>query len=127
LSAPAISPDGRSIAFNRSTLFAPFETLTVVSLDNGEIVKEFDVRIEQTLNHGRRTVQWTPDGQAINFVSLQNNVSNIWRQPLDGPPVPVTNFGSGRIFNFAFSPDGKQLALSRGTFNRDVVLIQNVN
>jgi hypothetical protein len=41
--------------------------------------------------------------------------------------VQVTDFKDGRIFNFAFSADGSQLALSRGTFNSDVVLIENAN
>ena len=37
----------------------------------------------------------------------------------------LTGFETGRIFNFSYSPGGKQLALSSGTFNRDVVLIKN--
>jgi hypothetical protein len=40
-------------------------------------------------------------------------------------PVPITDFKDGRIFNFAFSSDEKQIALSRGTVNSDVVLIEN--
>lgn len=73
-------------------------------------------------------LQWTPDGRAINYVALDNGVADIWRQPIDGgPPVQVTKFETGRIFNFAYSPDGKQLALSRGSLNSDVVLIKNSN
>jgi hypothetical protein len=34
-------------------------------------------------------------------------------------------FEAGRIFNFAYSPSGKQLALSRGSLNSDVFLIKN--
>jgi hypothetical protein len=53
-------------------------------------------------------------------------VSNIWQQPIDGSPhVQATDFKGSRIFNFAFSSDFSQLALSRGTFNSDVVLIEN--
>jgi len=37
----------------------------------------------------------------------------------------VRNFTTGRIFNFAFSPDGLHIAFSRGTLNSDVVLIEN--
>jgi Tol biopolymer transport system component len=74
----------------------------------------------------KHNLQWTSDGRAIYYVTLNNGVSNIWRQPIDGsPPVQVTKFDTGRIFNFAFSPDGKQLALSRGSVNSDVVLIKN--
>lgn len=70
-------------------------------------------------------MQWTADGKALYYVTW-GQASNIWRQPLDGSsPVQVKNFGSKFVFNFAFSPDGKQLALARGTFNRDAVLIAN--
>ncbi len=57
-----------------------------------------------------------------------SKMANIWRQPVEGgAAVQITNFTTNRIFNFAFSPDGSQLALSRGTFNSDVVLIENQN
>ncbi|MFN0278469.1 MAG: hypothetical protein ACKVRN_07690 [Pyrinomonadaceae bacterium] len=76
--------------------------------------------------YGRNTLRWTADGSAFDYAVNQNGVSNIWRQPIDGSPaVQVTNFDSGRIFNFAYSPDRTQLALSRGTVNSDAVLIKN--
>lgn len=69
-------------------------------------------------------VKWTPDGRAIAYIVTDKEVSNIWAQPLDGgPSKQLTNFQSERIFNFAWSRDGRQLALSRGVANRDVVLI----
>jgi len=54
--------------------------------------------------------------------------SNIWRQPLDGSaPRQLTHFTSDRIFSFAWSRDGKRLAVSRGTVSGDVVLIRNLH
>jgi hypothetical protein len=45
---------------------------------------------------------------------------------VDGsPPQQLTNFAFDRVFFFHFSRDGKQVALSRGTLTRDVVLISN--
>ena len=73
-----------------------------------------------------QNLQWTGDGRAIYYIAFNNGVSNIWRQPVDGsPPGQVTQFTTGRIFNFAYSADGKQLALSRGFFDSDVVLIKD--
>jgi hypothetical protein len=47
-------------------------------------------------------------------------------QPLaGGPPRPITNFTSGRIFGFAWSRDGKNLYLAKGEIQNDVVLISN--
>jgi len=37
----------------------------------------------------------------------------------------LTDFKQERIFSFDYSSDGKQLALSHGTINNDVVLISN--
>ncbi len=43
-----------------------------------------------------------------------------------GPPTQVTNFNGDRIFNFAWSHDGKWLALARGKVTNDVVLITDL-
>ena len=60
----------------------------------------------------------------VAFIRTSGGVSNIWTQPLDGgEPKQLTDFKDQRIFNFAWSRDGKQLALSRGVVNSDVVLI----
>jgi len=51
-------------------------------------------------------------------------VANLWRQPLpSGTPAQLTEFTSNTIYNFAWSADGRQLALSRGTTTTDVVLL----
>jgi len=39
--------------------------------------------------------------------------------------IEEAEFTTDHIFNFAISPDDSQLALLRGTFNSDVVLIEN--
>jgi Tol biopolymer transport system component len=122
---PAVSPDGKTIAFilrqgGRSNRIA------LVSFNGNEIIKTFGAKLEISPTSDKQNLQWTPDGRAVYFVALNDGVSNIWQQPIDGSqPVQVTNFKDGRIFNFAFSPGGSQLALSRGTFNSDVVLIEN--
>lgn len=68
-----------------------------------------------------------PDGKALAFIETRAGVSNLWRLPLDGgKPTAVTNFTSGKILSFDWSPDGKQLAVSRGVDINDVVLINDV-
>jgi TolB protein len=124
---PAISPDGKTIAFilRRG---GQRNRIAVVSIDGGEIIKTFDAKLERNSITDKQNLQWTADGRGIYFVAFENGASNIWQQPIDGSaPVQVTDFKDGRIFNFAFTPDGSQLALSRGTVNSDVVLIENAN
>jgi hypothetical protein len=54
-----------------------------------------------------------------------NGADNIWSASIDGkPPKQITTFDSGRIFAFDADP-GNRLALSRGSYVSDVVLIRN--
>ena len=70
--------------------------------------------------------RWSPDGKGFDLVRMQNGVENLWRLPLDGGPLrQITSFDSDRIFTFAWSVDGKSLALARGSVMTDVVLIRD--
>jgi Tol biopolymer transport system component len=72
-------------------------------------------------------LQWTPDGKAVVDVENRNGVSNLWSHPLNGnEPKQLTDYQSDRIFSFAWSPDGAQLAVARGTAASDAILISNV-
>jgi Tol biopolymer transport system component len=68
---------------------------------------------------------WSPDGKAIDMVRLQDN-GNIWRYPIDGRPgFRLTQFsGTAVTRDFAWSPDGRRLLLSRGENKTDVVLFK---
>ena len=124
--APTISPDGKFIAFywQKGDRKTPAE-IAVLPFEGGDVGSRFELPIQHWLGHGKNVLQWTPDGKAISYAVLRTNVSNIWRQPIDGSPAfQVTDFTEDRIFNFAYSPDGLKLALARGTFNRDAVLIK---
>lgn len=45
---------------------------------------------------------------------------------MDGAaPQPVTDFKTGRIFNFAWAADGKNLYIVRGSTNSDLILIRD--
>jgi hypothetical protein len=49
------------------------------------------------------------------------------QQPVaGGEPQQFTKFSSGRIFDFDWSADGKQLLLTRGETSRDVVLLSHL-
>lgn len=70
-------------------------------------------------------IQWSPDGRALTYVDVRKGVPNIWSQPVDGsPPRQITDFTSDLIYSFAWSRSG-DLALARGAWNSDAVLIRN--
>ena len=74
----------------------------------------------------RANFRFTPDGKALAFVSQENGVSNVWTLPLNGsPPKQITNFPSDIILDFAWSPDGKQLAVLRWHDVNDVILLHD--
>jgi Tol biopolymer transport system component len=72
-------------------------------------------------------VGWTPDGKAIVWAKTRGRIANLWAHPLDGgAPVQLTAFTTpGRIHSFAWSRDGKTIALSRGDDVRHAVLIHD--
>lgn len=125
--APAVSPDSSQIAFHwiKQSRNQPPE-IALIPFEGGSVVKTFPLPSQHPRGFGKNGFQWTSDGRAIDYAVFRDNVSNIWRQPIDGgKPFQVTNFTEQQIFNFAYSPDGKNLALSRGTYARDVVLLRS--
>jgi WD40 repeat protein len=99
-----------------------------VTFDDGTLVKTIDLPLTAApdsygLLHYRGW-HWSPDGKAIVYVNTIGGVSNLWSQPIDGSTSKqLTNFKTDRILTFAFSPDGKRLALARGSQTSDAVLI----
>jgi len=69
---------------------------------------------------------WSPDGRAIDYWVTKGGVSDIWRQSLSSdPPKQLTHFPSGLINSFAWSTDGKSLAVARGTRIADIILLKS--
>lgn len=119
--AARISPDGKLLAYLAiPATLSSSQTLTVIPFKGGAPLYRFDVPM------GAAGIRWAPTGKAIDYQLTQGGVANIWRQTLaGGPPQQFTHFKSDLIFDFAWSRDGKQLVLARGTTSSDVVLISN--
>jgi len=119
---PAISRDGTLIAAmqGEGTATTYKVKLIVMPASGGAAIHEFDM-----LPTRNSKLRFTPDGKTVAYAALDDNgVANIWSQSLEGgAPKQITSFKSDIIFDFAWSPDGKQLAVSRGRTSRDVVLL----
>jgi TolB protein len=116
---PTYSPDGSMLS---CVAMGKTEVL-VVSATDGASIQSFQLPPAAEWNFG---IGWTPDGSGLVYIVTENGVSNIEVQPRDGSkPRRLTNFTSGFIYRYAFSPDGSRLYLSRGYPTKDVILIQN--
>jgi Tol biopolymer transport system component len=127
VSSPAVSPNGKQIAFAFSRTQADeFQYgIGVLSLADLQLQNTFVVDIRLGTIYERPTVQWSPDGQFVYYINYNSGVSNLWRVNVaDGSAAAVTSFKVGRVYNFAYSPNGTKLALARGTVDSDVVIIR---
>jgi Tol biopolymer transport system component len=121
--SPAISRDGKSVAYFITEKGTPLR-LGVISIEGGTPLKTFD--LPATTNSGAG-LAWNKTGNGILFVNTLGTTSNIWTQPLDGAkPTPLTTFKEFQIAKFALNSEGNRLAISRGSRNRDIVLIKNI-
>ena len=92
--------------------------MALIPFEGGEPVKLLDIP--------GFFVHWSRDGRALQYNDNRGGSSNLWSRPIDGgPPKQLTDFRGDTLFSFAWSVDGKQLAVSRGTDTHDVVLISN--
>lgn len=74
--------------------------------------------------YGMQSPEFTPDSKALAFLLSRNHATNIWKMGLDGKGLQqITKFTNGDMFSYAGSPDGKQLAFSRGQDKTDVVMM----
>jgi len=116
-----VSPDGKQIAFlYQEGDPMPLNKLAVASVEGGPL------QFTSTVPIGYAGLGWAPSGKALQYLLTRNGATNLWEQPLPaGEPRQITNFSSGRIFDFAWARDGRQFLLTKGNQTSDVILIRN--
>jgi serine/threonine protein kinase len=129
--AAHISPDGSKIAFVLTEASeaqvitgGSDEKIALVSLDPASK----GARQLLTPNpHITGSVHFTPEGRSLAYAVRENGIDNVWLQPIDGGAGHyITKFPSDQSRGgFAWSPDGKTLAILRGRRDSDVVLLRD--
>jgi len=116
---PVISPDGLiAYTYYDEHQKDPWR-VGVMKLDGSAVL--------ESLPQPFRCFEWTPGARTLTYLVGVNTVSNLWSQPLDGhAPVQLTNFKEQRIYWFAWSPEGRYIALARGEWSSDVVTISDL-
>jgi Tol biopolymer transport system component len=117
---PAVSPDGRWIAFFRREA-GPKGDLWVIPASGGQARQlTFDVQ------DGGEPV-WTRDGRWILFPSARSGSLTLWRVAFGGgTPEPVT-IGAGEDMSPAISPDGKRLIFTNARHSWVLTLLDPVS
>ena len=96
--APAISPDGRTIAFTyRGRIYT-------VDSSGGEARPLTETQFRTT------DPVWSPDGQSIAFSAAVVNVGDVYVMDRDGGDVRRLTYNEGSDIPLAFTPDGRDVA-----------------
>ncbi|MGH9387457.1 MAG: protein kinase domain-containing protein [Vicinamibacterales bacterium] len=114
----AASPDGRLVMIRSIDEQTRLPETRIIPITGGEPVRR--LRTDQVFR------RWAPDGRGLAYVDPSG--LNVWVQPLEGgAPRQLTHFTDGPpIVEFAWSPDGQQLALTRAIDTSDIVMLKGI-
>jgi len=123
--SPAISPDSKLLSYSHALPGDRVKWIEIVPFDDKLSLGRKPIKT-LPLPETADNVQWAPDGRAVVYAEIEGRVANLWRATIDGGPRSrLTDFTSDTILWFAWSWDGKRLALSRLTANRDVISLES--
>ncbi len=120
VSAPAVSPDGKSLVYGVRTYDLKANKgdtdLFVLNVAGGHPVQLTDMKGSES------SATWRPDGQWIGFLSSKGGSVQLWEVATDGKKLRQVTDVEGGISNFRYSPDGTHIS-----FTADVKLDKTVN
>ncbi|HEX9760537.1 MAG TPA: S9 family peptidase [Candidatus Acidoferrales bacterium] len=112
--APAYSPDGKWLAYNRSLIpYAP-DRSRIVLVDRASGAKR---TLAEEWDRSAGAVTWSPDSQRLYFVAEYKARAHLWSIPPSGGTPRVVVEG-GAISGATISGDGRTLAFVRTTMDR---------
>jgi len=110
---PQISPDGKWVAYTVSSVDTAKDKrnsdIWMVSLDD----KAASVQLTSS-GEGESSPRWSPDGKYLSFLSARNGQkqAQIWLMDVRGGEGKMLTNIKGELINYAWSPDGKKIAMS---------------
>ncbi len=125
----SLSPDSKYLAFQILPDKGSIEEISgeikigIIETADPESIKTFKLPVASEF------FKWKLGEHAIDYVVHGNDGAQIMRQSLDSgrKPALIIKLPKDDIFGFAWSRDGRKIALSRGQLLRNVVLLSGVN
>ena len=102
--APAWSPDGTRVAFQRS---GPVEGIWTMDATGG------DLAFVPHTDHGFQPA-WSPDGDWIAFSRKAGGDAELWMVRTDGSDLTQLTANADEDWEASWSPDGTRIAFARG-------------
>ena len=130
--APALSPDGRYVAFISERSLFNFN-LYVADAETGEVIAELDRAGTTAHFNALRFISsagtWSPTGQRLAFVSSDNgdNQLTIWNVEDEEIERSIRVDGVPALKNPAWSPDGDRIAFSGTIGGKSDLYVLNLN
>jgi dipeptidyl aminopeptidase/acylaminoacyl peptidase len=129
LTGPAISPDGRSVAFRLEQASVERNTFDVFWYVQAMDGKSPPHRVADggVLLHDSAGVAvpghavWSPDGHWIYYRALVDGQMSVWRAAVDGSGAGAVTHDAADVRDFALDADGKTLKYSVGATRAAVI------
>jgi len=117
-----LSPDGKFIS---SVEVREEDHKLMIRLDPTDGAKTVYVDADSRMTS---TPVFSPDGKSIVYVVREKGVDNLWTQSMDGKNrKQLTFFPKDLILRYAYSKDGKQIAIERGNIESDAFLFHDTS
>jgi dipeptidyl aminopeptidase/acylaminoacyl peptidase len=114
--SPVLSPDATRVVYTvRSTNLDKNRGNTQLWLLDLRAAKPAPVRLTQA-DASSSDPEWSPNGDAVYFLSARSGSNQVWRLPLAGGEAAKVTDLPLDVENFRLSPQGDRLALSVAVF-----------
>ena len=123
---PVVSPDGTMIAcYYSGEKTKGVWKIAILPIEGGEPLRIIETPDTVNLEPPpTRPLAWSLDNRSVFYVNDKGDISNIYKIGIveNAKPERITDFASGRIFDFALSADGENIIFAKGSSTSDIVM-----